>query len=238
MNRFVSTFLGLACGLLAALPALAQYEDIKDPAEGWEHLWSEVLIDITVIGVIFGVAAIYLLSKYRAKSPDEVGSGFKMSKAQMAAWALIPATVFMADDFYLAAKGWSLWNIQRQVPEGAMEIRVTGQQWFFEFEYENGVVAEELRVPVGQPVVLRMTSKDVIHSFGLPDYQIKEDLMPGRITYLWFYPKEQRETVVTCVEFCGLDHAGMYTKVSALPRAEFDAWMARAEAEAKAEKKS
>ncbi|MEE8393329.1 MAG: cytochrome c oxidase subunit II [Rhodospirillales bacterium] len=232
MKKPLPPLLFMAGVLLASLPALAGEGEIPNPAAGWDALWNEVMIDLLAIGAIFGIAAAYMLIKYRAKSPTDVGSGPKLSKAQAVGWALIPVAIFLADDFYLGANGWSLWNDYRRIPENAMEVKVTGYQWYWEFEYENGVVTDELTVPVGRPVVLRMTSEDVIHSFGMPKYRVTEDLMPGRITYIWFNPVEAGETVATCREFCGLAHANMYTTVIALPPVEFEEWMAGEKAEA------
>lgn len=231
-TRILSALGGFGAAVLFAASAHAQSApgpgDAPDTALGWDHLWNEVLIDLYVIGIIFGVAAIYMLIKYRATSPEQVGTAPKLSMANAIGWALIPAAIFMADDFYLAAKGWTLWEHQRNVPEDAMEVKVTGYQWYWEFEYEDGTVTEELKVPVGTPVVLRMTSEDVIHSFGLPNYRLTEDVMPGRITYIWFNPVREVETVVTCREFCGVSHSEMFTTVSAVPPAEFEAWLAEA----------
>ncbi|MBF0625150.1 MAG: hypothetical protein HQL82_10125 [Magnetococcales bacterium] len=239
--------LGLPIALgawLAARPVLAsEGGSIKDPAEHWEHLWHEVLMDLYIFGGVFAVLAVYWILKYRASSEGQDGTAGTLDRAQTWGWALVPAFLFMADDFFLAAKGWTLWNIQRNVPENAMEVKVTGSMWTFSFEYENGVTStfdvaegknaagelgdgDGLVVPVGTPVVLRMTSTDVVHSFGLTEYRVKEDMMPGRITYLWFYPKEAKESYVTCVEYCGTNHSRMFAKVKALPQAEFDAWMA------------
>jgi len=226
--RILAALNAVGAALLLASPALAAAGDIPDNREGWNHLWNEILIDIYIIGIVFGAAAIYMLIKYRASSPDQVGNGPKLTTANAIGWALIPAAIFMADDFYLSAKGWTLWEHQRNVPEGAMEVKVTGYQWYWEFEYDDGTVTEELKVPVGTPVVLRMSSEDVIHSFGLPHYRLTEDVMPGRITYIWFNPVESIETVVTCREFCGVNHSEMYTSVEALPQEEFDAWFKEA----------
>lgn len=229
MKRLLSAILG-GTAWLASHAASADETPIKDPAEGWDRLWNEVLVDLWIIGIIFGIAAAYMLWKYRAKSPEDRGGGPRLSMAQAWSWAMIPAFVFMADDFYLAAKGWTLWNIQRTVPENAMEVKVTGMRWSWEFEYPNGLTTEVLKVPAGRPIVLRMTSDDVIHSFSLPKYRVKEDLMPGRVTYLWFYPKEPTKTLVTCVEYCGLAHANMQADVIAVPEAEFNAWLAKEKA--------
>lgn len=228
---------------------LAAYagEKAVDPVERWEHLWATVLVDITAMGLVFGLLGAWWLYKYRAKNPGEIGSGPTLNRAQMWSWALVPAFIFMADDFYLAAKGWSVWNTYRNVPENAMEVKVTGSMWNWQFEYENGAKSsyyptptddgrfsgegDGLVVPVGRPVVLRMTSTDVVHSFGITKYRVKEDLMPGRITYLWFNPLEPAESWVTCTEFCGTNHSYMFAPVKAIPLAEFDTWVAKKLAE-------
>jgi cytochrome c oxidase subunit 2 len=221
-------------GLLAAFPfmigeawAEAAPQEIPNPAHAWNHAWDEILWDLWIIGGIFGVVAVWLLIKYRARTPGAVGSALPLNLDKALAWSLVPAAIFMADDFLLAAKGWSLWNIQRHVPQGALEIKVTGNQWFFEYDYGNGVTDTDLTVPVGQPIVLRMTSNDVIHSFGLTEYRVKEDMMPGRITYLWFYPDKPIETTVVCVEFCGNSHSQMNNKVKAVDKIAFDDWLAK-----------
>lgn len=228
-----------AIGLLASRAALASGAaagsppGIPDPAKQWDHLWTEVLIDITVIGVVFGVAALYMMFKYRAKSPNDVGTAPKLTGSQAVAWALIPAAIFMADDFFLSAKGWTLWNVYRTVPKNAVEIKVTGRMWSWEWDYGDGVVItaapnsdETLKVPTGRPVVLRMVGEDVLHSFFLPGYRVKEDVMPGRVTFIWFLPRQGIE-VATCTEFCGTEHSNMNTKVEGVPEADFNAWLAK-----------
>lgn len=215
----------LACAAWAeASPAAGA---IKSPAHEWNIVWDEILWDLWIIGGIFAVVAVWMLIRFRARSEDDTGTAMPLNLDKALAWSLVPAALFMADDFLLAAKGWSLWNLQRHVPPGAMEIKVTGNQWYFEYDYGNGVTDTELTVPVGKPIVLRMTSNDVIHSFGLTEYRVKEDLMPGRITYLWFYPDKPLETHVVCVEFCGMAHSQMTNPVKAAPQAEFDAWMSQ-----------
>ncbi|MBI5262100.1 MAG: hypothetical protein HY852_09835 [Bradyrhizobium sp.] len=220
----IATFVASLCGAGASFAQGAKH-GIISPTIAWNETWHDVLVDLFVIGGIFGVVAIYLLIKYRAKSPDAVGDGPKLNFDKALAWALVPAALFMADDFLLSAKGWSLWNIQRTVPKDALEVNVKASQWAFEFDYGNGVVDGDLIVPVGKPIVLRMTATDVIHSFGLSEYRLKEDLLPGRITHMWFYPDKPLSTHVTCTEFCGDAHAQMNSAVKAVPQAEYDAWL-------------
>jgi cytochrome c oxidase subunit II len=211
---------------LASLPAIAA-EKIISPTHLWNEIWGEVLYDLLLIGVPFALAAIYMMIRYRAKSPDQVGEAVNLSPAAVWGWILIPCALFLADDLLLFGKGWTLWNVQRIVPANAVEVKVSASQWFFEFDYGKGVTDSELVVEVGKPVVLRMTATDVIHSFGMTEYRLKEDLIPGRITYLWFYPDKPLVTEVDCMEFCGTGHSQMATKVKALPTAEYQAWLGK-----------
>ena len=129
---------------------------IMDPAEGYDHLWKEMMIDITVIGVIFALVTIYFLIRYRRKTEGQEGRPTKLSTAQVLGWALIPIFVFVADDFYLAAKGWTLWNNYRTPPANSYEINLESAMWSWNFKYDGGVeTVNELRVPAGKPVVLQ-----------------------------------------------------------------------------------
>ncbi|HHJ16046.1 MAG TPA: cytochrome c oxidase subunit II [Gammaproteobacteria bacterium] len=227
-NRLHRAFTALP---FVALPggASAEFESIvekvEDPAAGFDHLWFEVMVDITIIGVIFALLALYFLFRYRRRSPGEEGTQKPLSNLNIIGWALIPAFVFMADDFYMAAKGWQLYDTYRRVPENSLEVKLESAMWTWDYTYPNGVKTyNELRVPAGQPVVLRMTSRDTIHSHFIPDFRIKEDSMPGRVTYMWFYPQKPGEHIVSCAEYCGQLHSRMYGKVIVMPRGEFDSW--------------
>ncbi len=235
MRKLLAAITGIAGTMVLSGQTVAQ--DLRNPAAEWEVLWDTVIIDITIIGVIMAIAAVYMLYRYRATSPDQVGTAKKLTTTQSIAFALIPASIFMADDFYLAAKGWSVWNAYRNVPEDAMEVKVFAYQWYFEFEYPDGTLVEAdmetpIKIPVGQPIVFRMTSEDVIHSFGLPYYRVKEDVMPGRQTYVWINPTEAQNTaILQCAEFCGEAHSQMANIIEAVPQEEYDAWIAEMAAE-------
>lgn len=227
MRKLLSAMTGLAGTVLwsSHANAVTGENGFAIPEQSWEVLWHEVMVDITVIGVIMAVAAVIMLIKYKATSPDQVGTAKKLTTAQSIAFALIPASIFMADDFFLAAKGWTVFNDYRRVPDSAMEIKVTAYQWYFEFEYPDGQVTDELVMPHNQPVVLRMTSADVIHNFGIPAFRNKEDVMPGRITYIYINPVDIKDTFVQCAEFCGTAHSEMYTAVRVVSQADYDAWL-------------
>ncbi len=212
--------------LLLLLATQAQSaEKINDPAPEWDHLWHEVIVDITIIGIVFSLITLYFMYKYRRRHPDQEGTPVKLTAASAVGWALIPAFIFMADDFYLAAKGWQLWNHYRQVPANRMEIQLESGMYSWDYTYPNGIETQnELRVPAGKPILLRMTSRDTIHSHYIPDFRVKEDSMPGRVTYLWFYPEKPGEHIVSCTEYCGIMHSYMVGKVIAMPPEEFNQW--------------
>jgi len=229
MKKLTALYAGFATILISATPVLA-YEGHGgggqvDPRVGWNHLWHELMIDIWSIGIVFSIVAIVMLFKGASSDPEAQGGGIRLSAAQSMGWAFIPAFIFAADDFYLAAKGWALWNVYRDVPENAYEVQVNATSWQWSFTYENGREEDVLTVPAERPVVLRMTSDDVIHSFFLPHYRVKEDVMPGRKTYLWFLPHTGDDELVTCTEFCGEGHSNMYTKVVAMNPSDFSNWL-------------
>ena len=142
-------------------------------------------------------------------------------------WTIVP-TIIVLFMFYL---GWKGFQFMRTVPENSMTVSVTARMWSWLFEYENGVQTDTLYVPANRPVKLLLHSQDVIHSFFIPAFRIKEDAVPGLETYLWFEAHEAGNYDVLCAEYCGLRHSYMYTKVVALPQAEFDTWYSEMETE-------
>ena len=113
---------------------------------------------------------------------------------------------------------------------------LSARMWSWSFEYENGAKAEILRVPIGKAVLLLLTSQDVIHSFYIPAFKIKQDAVPGMENHLWFKPTEGGTYDVLCAEYCGLRHAYMLTKVEVLPEEEFKTWYEAKEQEVKVAK--
>jgi cytochrome c oxidase subunit 2 len=114
----------------------------------------------------------------------------------------------------------------------AVTVTLTGHQWWWEVEYEDAnpqrrvLLANELHVPVGQPVLVKLVSHDVIHSFWVPSLSGKKDLIPGHPAALWIRADRAGTYGAPCAEFCGAEHAKMQLAVVAEPVAEFDAWLA------------
>ncbi|HXF65147.1 MAG TPA: cytochrome c oxidase subunit II [Burkholderiales bacterium] len=227
IQRRSSAFTGglVRIAALAAAPALAAAAPVNDPARGWDELWRAYLTESAIIFAVFALIGLVFMLRYRRRSSEEQGSAPELSGSAALGWALIPAFVFMAIDFSLAARTWQLWNVYRDVPAERLEVKLDSAMWRWDFTYPNGVKSvNELRVPAGKPVLLRMTSLDVVHSFYIPEFRVKEDSMPGRVTYLWFLPREPGEYVSTCAEFCGMMHSKMTGKVIVMPPEAFAAW--------------
>ncbi|MBI5885626.1 MAG: cytochrome c oxidase subunit II [Deltaproteobacteria bacterium] len=209
--------------LSAASRAEARSPDIT---AGWHELWREVIWDISIIGALFAAITLYLLVRYRRSRAQKNGTGNPLTPLAAIGWVLIPVFVFLADDIFLAAKNYDLWNQYRAVPENAYVVDVEAGMWSWDFRHPDGFIeTNELRVAVGRPVHIRLTSRDVVHSFFIPDYKVKWDAVPGKTNYLWFNPVEPGEHVVTCTEFCGTLHSSMFGKVIVMPQAEFDTWL-------------
>ena len=199
---------------------------IKDPARGWDVLWHAVIFDITIIGVLFAIVTAWFLWKARRRPGNEIGASPKLSPAAAVAWVVLPVFIFLSIDLYTAAKGWVLWNTYRDVPANRLEVKLESGMYSWDYTYPNGVRTQnELIVPAGTPVMLRMTSRDTLHSHYIPDFRVKEDSMPGRVTYLWFNPTKPGEHIVTCAEYCGVMHGYMAGRVIVKAPDEYAAWM-------------
>ncbi len=111
---------------------------------------------------------------------------------------------------WVGAEAWNAERLVEEIPAGAEIIKVTGQQWFWTFEYEDGTkTIGDLYVEVGKAYKFEITSKDVIHSFNIHDYVITMDAVPGRVNTVWFAPPEVGTHDIQCKEFCGLLHYNM-----------------------------
>jgi cytochrome c oxidase subunit 2 len=111
-------------------------------------------------------------------------------------------------------------------PEGALEIYVVGQQWMWKMQHPTGQrEINQLHVPVGRPVKLIMTSEDVIHSFYVPAFRVKHDVIPGRYTALWFQATKAGSFHLFCAEYCGTEHSEMVGEVIVMEPAEYQAWL-------------
>ncbi|MEL6543076.1 MAG: cytochrome c oxidase subunit II [Myxococcota bacterium] len=160
--------------------------------------------------VLIGGAIVYLALRYRRRSRDELAlEAAGHSNTLEVTWSVIPAIlcVFM---FYFGTVGFM---DLRTAPEDSNEVTVHGWKWAWEFEYENGGTSQMLHAVLGEPTRLVMYSDDVLHSFFIPSFRVKQDVVPGRYTSLWFEPTIAGEHQVFCTEYCGTKHSDMLAKV-------------------------
>lgn len=166
---------------------------------------------LTVFFFLFNGALIFYASKrWKRRSDDEVTPHITHDTRLELIWSLIPLAVVMLI-FFWGFKGYvSAWV----APNDAMEIVVTGKKWLWEFEYPDGTRAlNDLHVPVNKPVKLIMHAEDVIHSFYVPAFRLKRDVLPGRYTEMWFTATEPGVYQVYCTEYCGKGHSDMLARI-------------------------
>jgi cytochrome c oxidase subunit 2 len=189
-----------------------------------DRLWNLELATLSFLAALILVPLIYSLAVFRRRKGDTTDATHVEGNTNLEiVWTIIPLFLVMAFA-YLGAG--NLAEIQRADPD-AMVVKVTGQQWSWSFEYPAyGVTSIEMHVPVGKQVLLQMTSRDVIHSFWVPEFRPKQDLVPGRITQLRITPTEIGDYKVRCAELCGTSHYSMEQPVIVSSQADFDAWMA------------
>lgn len=191
-------------------------------------------INVTSAILLLGITAaiIYFAVKYKRKSEDDVTPVIKHNTALEVTWTVIPLILILIVFFW----GFRGYVEMRNAPDNSYVVYVTANSFFWQFTHPNGVqTTGELHVPNGRPVKLMMQSRDVIHSFFVPDFRIKQDVLPGRYTTAWFQTKYAGESVVFCTEYCGTGHSDMMAKVIALEPADFDIWLADAKAESERE---
>lgn len=167
-------------------------------------------------------AMIYFAIKYKRKSDDERTNPIDHNFRLEVIWTAVPA-VLLVYMFILGARGYANASV---APNDAFQIKVTGQMWSWSFEYPDGTVTQDLYVPVGKPVKLLMSSKDVIHSFFVPEFRVKQDVVPGMYSTLWFNATREVDTAVECAEYCGDGHSKMLTEVHAFNPQKFDEFYA------------
>ncbi len=183
-------------------------------------VWWSVVVFVLVEG-----ALLYVIFKYRGKPNDAEPAQVHGNTTLEIIWTAIPALILAM----IAVPTVRAIFRTYEVPKGeALLVEVTGRQWWWEFRYpEYGVVtANELRVPTGRVVTLKMKTADVLHSFWLPQLASKRDVFPDRATTLWFRADSAGFYSGQCAEFCGLQHARMGFHVAALSPADFDAYIA------------
>ena len=185
------------------------------------YIFFWILCGIAFVGMI-GVQA-YFMWKYKKPAHGHAKTSPLTHNGKLEfIWSAIPTF------FFVILFAWGEIEYMKQVtpPPDAMDVRVTGQKWSWTIEYpevKGCSLTNDLYVPVGKPMRLTMTSVDVIHSFYLPAFRLKKDVVPGRYTVLWFEATKAGLYPLMCTEYCGDEHSSMLAVVKVVPAEEYDA---------------
>ncbi|MBY5987613.1 cytochrome c oxidase subunit II [Roseovarius atlanticus] len=275
MRKFTS-FLASMMAAATALPAMAQenLEIIGKPEQGaigfqpaatelardLHWLDGMVLVIITAITIFVCGLLVYCIVRYN-KRANPTPSSFTHNSPIEVAWTVVPIVILV----FIAAFSLPVLFKQQEIPEGDVNIKVTGYQWYWGYEYmdhdfafdsymigapatggdnrltddvraqleEAGYSEDEFLlatdtavvVPVGQTVVMQITGADVIHSWTIPAFGVKQDAVPGRIAQLWFSAEKEGIYFGQCSELCGQAHAYMPITVKVVSQDAYDAWL-------------
>jgi cytochrome c oxidase subunit II len=178
--------------------------------------WLSVVL---FLGITF--AALYFAWRFRYV-PGRVTPHQTHNTLLEITWSVGPL-ILCVGLFFWGLNGFLKFSV---APGDAMEISITAKQWLWQFEYPDGSrTINDIHVPINKPVKFVMTSEDVLHDFFVPDMRVKNDVIPGRYTEVWFQPTMLGKHTFTCAEYCGKDHSGMKGILTVESDAEFAKWM-------------
>jgi len=204
-------------GLFSIFPARAATSSSQVDA-----LYSFELAVSIVMTVLIFICVIVFAVKYRRKAGDPMPPPIHGSIPLEITWSVIPFLIMLV----MFAWGTKLYFEYYSPPKGALDIYVTGKQWMWKIQYPDGRrEIDELHVPVGQPVKLILASEDVIHSFYIPAFRLKHDVVPGSYQTYWFQATTPGRYHIFCAEYCGTNHSRMIGWVTVMDPAAYANWL-------------
>lgn len=210
-----------------------------------DSIYSFLLISSLISFVLLIGALFWFIYKYQRRTANDKTAYITHDHTLEFIWSFVPFVIFMFVFFW----GWKVYHDMRHVPDNALEIQVMAKKWDWRFLYKSGKVVTSgldangnktpamMIVPAGRPVKLIMgsekivenstdpTDRPVLHSFYIPSARIKQDVVPGRYTMLWFNFDQPGEYNVFCAEYCGSGHYSMRALIKAVPQADFENWL-------------
>lgn len=211
-------------------PALLQIPFAPEQASSFaaevDAIYIFLVLLTLVIAVVIAGLELYFAIRYRRRSPYEIPPEVHEPKVLEAAWIIVPLVVSLGLFFWAAALYFKLYR----PPHEALEIFVTGKQWMWRAQHPDGQrEINALHLPLGRRVKLTMTSEDVLHSYFIPAFRTKADVVPGRYTTIWFETTKAGTFHLFCAEYCGSYHSGMIGSVTVLEPAAYQAWLSGGE---------
>lgn len=187
-----------------------------------DALYFFILANVVFFTVLIAVMVTYFAIRYR-RSVHPVPEAIHGSMILEVGWTVIPLGIALV----MFAWGAIVYFKLFRPPQNAMEVYVVGKQWMWKFQHPEGArEINELHVPVNRDVRVIMTSQDVIHNLGIPDFRLKSDVIPGRYTSVWFRATKTGRFKVFCDQFCGTLHSGMVGEVIVMEPSQFQNWLA------------
>ena len=186
-----------------------------------DALFGAMLLLCGVMALAVAGLIVWMCVRYRSGSNVDRTDPPSNAGGLEAAWTIAPLLIFLGLFMWAASQYLTL----REPPAGALTINVVGKQWMWKLQHPSGRrEINTLHVPLGQPVALVMSSQDAIHSFYVPAFRLKQDVVPGRFTRFWFTATQLGEYRLFCSEYCGSDHSAMVGVVTVMPAAEYARW--------------
>ncbi len=186
-------------------------------------LYAFLVLVTAFFSVLIAASVIFFSIKYRRRSEGERTPHIHGSTALEITWSIIPFGITMIMFLW----GAHLFVALKRPPDDALQVNVVGKQWMWKLQHLEGRrEINELHVPVGRPVKLTLTSEDVIHSFYVPAFRIKQDAVPGRYNTTWFEATKVGSYHLFCAEYCGTAHSGMIGRIVVMEPADYQAWLA------------
>ncbi|HEY3288386.1 MAG TPA: cytochrome c oxidase subunit II [Gemmatimonadaceae bacterium] len=202
--------------------------------EGAVFLWDRMMLLGTIVFVVVEVLLVYTIVKFRRREGGPAPRQIHGNAALEITWTAIPALILV---FIAVPTVRTIFQNQRKAPAEALQVEVIGHQWWWEFRYpQYGIVtANELYLPIGKTVNFSLQTRDVLHSFWIPQLGGKRDLIANKVNHIWFTPNASMEPTAlngACVEYCGSSHANMRFRTFTVTPAEFEQWAAHQKKEA------
>lgn len=203
--------------MLAGMKGVSSFASTVDFAM-WVVVGINLAMFVLVVGVMF-----YFLYKYNSKrySRDKI-KNIEHNTPLEIAWTIIPMFLLGIMFYY----GYTSLKAIREIPKKNMEVKVIGQMWFWSHVYQNGKKTHDLYVPIGENIKLDLTApaNDVLHSYYVPAFRFKQDVVPGFTYHAWFKATTKGVFDIECTEYCGRGHSRMLAKVYVLSKKDFDKW--------------
>jgi cytochrome c oxidase subunit II len=188
-----------------------------------DHLMYFLMAVSIFFTVLIFAAVFYFAIRYRRRSENELPHHVHTGWTLEIVWSVIPFGLTMI----MFGWGASIFFKESRPPDNAMQVYVVAKQWMWKLQHLEGQrEINELHIPVGRPVRLTMTSEDVIHSFYVPAFRTKQDVVPGRYTTTWFTATKPGKYHLFCAEYCGTKHSGMIGWVYVMEPAKYQEWLA------------